>query len=229
VVIPSRYILPDAKRDGIILNAPEMRLYYFRPGANGQPPVLETYPVSVGRMDWSTPVGTTRIVKKVRHPSWRPPASIRREAEESGEPLPEVIPPGPANPLGDYALRLAIPGYLIHSTNKPFGVGMRVTHGCIRMYPEDIATLFPEVAVGTPVQIVNQPLKLGWLFDTLYIEVHPPLEEDDTGYEGLLQMAMDRLNGMWEKHPFQLDARALKAAVRERRSIPQAIGHAIAE
>ncbi|HFD78872.1 MAG TPA: LysM peptidoglycan-binding domain-containing protein [Gammaproteobacteria bacterium] len=227
VVIPSRYVLPNAERKGIILNAPEMRLYYFRPGHDGEPPVLETYPVSVGRMDWNTPVGTTRVVKKVRDPSWHPPESIRKEAEAKGESLPEVVPAGPDNPLGRYAMRLGIPGYLIHSTNKPFGVGMRVTHGCVRMYPEDIEKLFPEVPTGTPVQIVNQPVKLGWLFDTLYIEVHPPLEEDDKGYEGLLQLAMDQLNRMWEKRPFRLDVPALKQAVRARSGMPVAIGQAL--
>ncbi len=219
VIIPSRYILPSADRTGIVLNVPEMRLYFFPP--QSEPPgVVQTYPVSIGRMDWNTPLGRTAVASKTRNPSWHPPESIRLEAAASGEPLPEVIPPGPDNPLGNYALRLARPGYLIHSTNRPFGVGMRVTHGCIRMYPEDIEVLFPAIPVGTRVEIVNQPIKLGWLFDTLFIEVHPPLEEHQVPPELLLETAMDLVNAAWQQRPFVLDGHALQEALRQQRGIP---------
>jgi L,D-transpeptidase ErfK/SrfK len=226
VRIPGRYILPRATRTGIVLNVPEMRLYYFPPPNAGQPAQLQTYPVSIGRMDWATPLGTTKIATKTRHPSWRPPQSIRLEAAASGTPLPESVPPGPDNPLGDYALRLALPGYLIHSTNRPFGVGMRVTHGCIRMYPEDIEQLFPEVAVGTAVQIVNQPVKIGWLFDTLFVEVHPPLEEHAEQVATLMDTVMDLLNAAWVKRRFVLDAVALKAAVERADGVPVPVARA---
>jgi len=213
VVIPSRYILPRARRSGIVLNVSEMRMYYFPPPGKDSPASVETYPVSIGRMNWTTPLGTTRVVAKTRDPGWRPPQSIRDEAAEKGTPLPDYIPPGPDNPLGRYALRLGIPGYLIHSTNRPFGVGMRVSHGCVRMYPEDIEGLFPRVPVGTPVQIVNQPVKVGWLFDTLYIEIHPPLEEQTEASGTLLETAMDLVNKAWAERHFVLDVQALKAAV----------------
>jgi L,D-transpeptidase ErfK/SrfK len=142
-----------------------------------------TYPMSIGRMDWETPLGPTRVVSKVRDPSWYPPASVRAEHEADGRPLPRIVPPGPDNPLGGFAMRLALPGYLIHSTNRPAGVGMRVTHGCIRMFPEDIGFLFERVGIDTPVQIINEPVKLGWDGDELLIEVHrtldaPPLPRD---------------------------------------------------
>lgn len=178
VLLPTRYLLPDAPRSGLVLNVPEMRLYYFPPARQGETPVVMTFPVSVGRMDWSTPLGVTRVVQKVVNPSWYPPESVRKEAREDGRELPRVVPPGPDNPLGEHALRLDIPGYLIHGTNKPAGVGMRVTHGCVRMYPEDIAFLFEKVPVGTPVRIVNQSLKMGWDDSRVYLEAHEPLEED---------------------------------------------------
>lgn len=138
VILPTRYILPNAERTGLILNLPEMRLYYYPKTRPGETPVVITHPISVGRMDWETPLGMTKIVSKQVDPEWRPPQSIKDEHEKEGDPLPDVVRAGPDNPLGRYAMRLGIPGYLIHSTNKPYGVGMRVTHGCIRMYPEDI-------------------------------------------------------------------------------------------
>jgi L,D-transpeptidase ErfK/SrfK len=224
VVVPTRYILPRAERRGLVLNVPEMRLYYFPPTRPGQIEVVQTYPASIGRMDWTTPRGTTTVVAKTTHPDWHPPESIKLEAAARGNPLPDVIPSGPDNPLGNYALRLGLPGYLIHSTNKPYGVGMRVTHGCIRMYPEDIEVLFPEVPVGTPVQIVNQPVKVGWLGDTLFIEIHPPLDEDRANTD-MLMLAMDLVNAQWERRPFVLDGRALNTAIAEESGVPIAVGH----
>jgi len=229
VVIPSRYILPRAERNGIVLNVPEMRLYYFPPAAVGQPAVVQTYPVSIGRMDWATPIGLTEVLAKSENPSWRPPQSIREEAEASGEPLPELIPAGPDNPLGNYALRLTHQGYLIHGTNKPFGVGMRVTHGCVRMYPEDIEKLFPEVPVGTPVHIVDQPVKIGWLLDTLFIEVHPPLEEKQQDPAVLVETAMDLIYEVWEQQPLVLNGPALKEALEKKSGIPVAVGRSVSD
>ncbi len=178
VTLPTRYILPRAPREGVVLNLPELRMYYYPKPAKGEAPVVVTYPISIGRMDWQTPIGQTSVVRKVANPAWYPPESIRKEHAEDGRPLPKVVPAGPDNPLGAFAIRLAIPGYLIHSTNKPAGVGMRVTHGCIRMYPEDIEVLFSEIPVGEKVLIINQPYKVGWSLDGLYMEAHMPLEED---------------------------------------------------
>ncbi|MEL6868775.1 MAG: L,D-transpeptidase family protein [Pseudomonadota bacterium] len=175
IMLPTQFVLPDAPRRGVVLNLPEYRLYYFLPAKGKAPARVMTFPISIGRMDWETPLGKTRVVAKSERPSWYPPESIRKEHAEAGDPLPRVVPPGPDNPLGDYALRLGLPGYLIHGTNRPAGVGMRVTHGCIRMFPEDIAVFFASLPVGTPVRIVNQPVKLGWLNDALYVEAHVPL------------------------------------------------------
>ena len=178
ILIPSRFILPDAPREGIVVNLPEHRLYYFPPQVAGQPPMVRTYPISTARMDWNTPLGVTRIVTKEHMPNWYPPESVRREHAAKGDPLPKVVPPGPDNPLGEHKMRLAIPGgaYLIHGTNRPAGVGMQVTHGCIRMYPEDVAELFSLVAINTKVDLIDQTTKVGWSRGTLYVERHGPLE-----------------------------------------------------
>ena len=162
VVLPTRYVLPPGPRSGVVLNLAEYRLYYYPEPKAGEPATVMTYPISIGRMDWETPLGRTSIISKVRNPSWYPPESIRAEHAADGDPLPRIVPPGPQNPLGDYAMRLGLPGYLIHGTNRPSGVGMRVTHGCIRMFPEDIDYLFGRVDVSTPVRIINEPVKVGW-------------------------------------------------------------------
>jgi L,D-transpeptidase ErfK/SrfK len=181
VVLPSRFVLPDAPRSGIVLNVASKRLFYFPKPMPGRPQVVHTFPISIGREGWATPLGTTKVVSKKTDPPWRVPASVRKEHAENGDPLPAVVPPGPDNPLGRHAMRLALKGdYLIHGTNKPAGVGMRVSHGCIRMNPEDIAWLFPQVPIGLPVHIVNQPLLVGVAGGELFVEAHPGLEEDKT-------------------------------------------------
>lgn len=177
IVLPTRFILPDAPREGIVVNVAEMRVYYYPPPRTGESARVVTYPISIGRVDWQTPLGATSVIAKAKDPAWYPPESVRREHAEAGDPLPAMVPPGPDNPLGDYALRLGLPGYLIHGTNKPYGIGMQVTHGCLRLYPEDIEALFNAAPVGTPVHIVNQPYKAGWHAGELYLEVHPPLAE----------------------------------------------------
>jgi L,D-transpeptidase ErfK/SrfK len=178
VVLPTQFVLPDAPRQGLVLNLAAMRLFYYpRPGA-GEPPKVITHPIGIGREGWQTPLGTARITRKIVQPTWTVPASVRREHAENGDPLPPVVPPGPDNPLGDFAMRLSFPGYLIHGTNQPYGVGIRVSHGCVRLYPEDIARLFPEVPEGTPVTIVNQPYLAGLQNGQLYLEAHQPLAED---------------------------------------------------
>jgi L,D-transpeptidase ErfK/SrfK len=180
LTLPGRRILPPGPRDGIVVNLPEHRLYYYPKPRAGEAAVVITYPVSIGKMDWRTPLGETRIVSKVRNPSWYPPESVRKEHAERGDPLPKVVPSGPDNPLGNFAMRLAVGSgsYLIHGTNNPVAVGMAVTHGCIRMYPEDVAALFPLVPVGTKVRLVNEPVKIAWVGGQLLIEVHPPVDAE---------------------------------------------------
>jgi L,D-transpeptidase ErfK/SrfK len=181
VRLPMQHLLPNVPRTGIVVNLPDNRLYYFHEDSRHEP-VVEDYPISVGRMDWKSPIGVTKIVRKEKDPTWYPPKSVREtHLKDDGDILPESVPPGPKNPLGAYALRLGIPtgAYLIHGTNLPVGVGMQITHGCIRLYPEDIEALFAKVPVGMEVRLVNQRIKTGWVDGALYLEVHHPLEATD--------------------------------------------------
>jgi L,D-transpeptidase ErfK/SrfK len=197
IVIPGRHILPPGPRDGIIVNIPEHRIYYFPKPRKGQPPTVVTYPVSIGKMDWQTPMGLTHVVSKQANPSWNPPASVRAEHLANGDPLPNgSIGPGPDNPLGLFAMRLAIhPGdYLIHGTNNPLAVGMAVTHGCIRMYPEDVAAIFPTVPVGTKVYLINVPLKVAFVDGDLLLEAHPPVDAQGQTIDPVLSKFEELLN-----------------------------------
>ena len=177
VRLPMQHLLPNVPRTGIVVDLPDGRLYYFHNDAH-EHPVVESYPISIGQMDWKTPIGVTKIVVKEKNPTWYPPKSVREKHLQDGDVLPDSIPPGPANPLGAFAMRLGIPGgaYLIHGTNLPVGVGMQITHGCIRLYPEDIEILFKEVPVGMAVRLVNERFKTGWVDGALYLEVHRALE-----------------------------------------------------
>ncbi len=169
LILPTRHLLPDAPREGIVINLPEMRLYYFPP--DGSAP--QTFPIGVGRDGLNTPVGETKVIRKTEGPIWRPTPRMRKEDPE----LKAEYFPGPDNPLGTHALYLGWPTYAIHGTNKPFGIGRRVSSGCIRMYPEDIITLFGLVEPGTKVTVVNQPVKAAWIDNKLYIEAHPDIEQ----------------------------------------------------
>ena len=178
VLLPTQFVVPDVPREGIVLNIASKRLFYFSRAAEGEPQTVMTYPIGIGRVGWETPLGATEVVSKATNPHWFVPASVRREHAELGNPLPSVVPPGPDNPLGAYVLKLEMPGYLIHGTNQPYGVGMRVSHGCVRLYPENIELLFSLVDVGEPVQIINEPYLLGRHNGELYFEAHQALEDD---------------------------------------------------
>lgn len=222
VVIPTRFILPPGQREGVVVNVAEMRLYYYPPVAEGETPRVETYPVSVGRMDWKTPLGQTRIIAKAKDPAWYPPASIIQEHAEQGDNLPRVVPPGPDNPLGQYAMRLDIPGYLIHGTNRPQGVGMRVTHGCIRMLPEDIERLFPRLPMGTQVRLINEPLKIGWSESgILHVQAYPALEETQDSPTKRIDMTMDAVSTAVEGQGYPVDYARLRGMVESSVGIPQ--------
>jgi len=223
ITIPTLYVLPRAAQRGIVVNVAELRMYYF-PAQSGPLPEgvapgsrrVITHPISIGRMDWSTPLGVTTVTGKVANPSWYPPVSIREEHAARNDLLPRVVPPGPDNPLGKHAMRLGLPGYLIHGTNKPSGVGMRVTHGCVRMFPEDIEALYKTVPVGTPVNIVNQPVKIGWTADgTLYLEAHPALMESTVDGESVAAAAAAAVETIQES-PLTSLMRAYIAATDER-------------
>src|SRR5690554_6707504 len=174
ITLPSKYILPAGARSGIVMNLAEYRLYYYPKDK----PVVYTFPLGIGREGWSSPISETRIVMKTPNPGWTPPKSILREHEEAGDPLPAYVPPGPDNPLGPYKLTLGLPGYLIHGSNKKFGIGMRVSHGCFRMLNHNVLELASVVPVGTKVRIINEPYKFGFAQGKLYLEAHTPLSDD---------------------------------------------------
>ncbi|MGC8521467.1 MAG: L,D-transpeptidase family protein [Steroidobacteraceae bacterium] len=178
VIVPTQFILPDAPHVGIVVNVAAMRLFYFPPHKPGQPQVVITHPVGIGRLGWPTPTGLTEVVGHIAHPAWVVPRSILAEHAREGVPLPHVVPAGPTNPLGNWAMPLGWPGYLIHGTDKPAGVGRRVSHGCIHLYPEDIKQLFQQVPNGTPVRVVNQPFLFGWKDGRLYMQAYGPLQDD---------------------------------------------------
>ncbi len=172
VILPSQFILPYPEFQGVFINLAEMRLYYYLPVAEDGKRVVSTYPISIGREEWKTPVSSAKVVDKLVNPSWYPPKSVRREHAQMGDPLPSVVPPGEDNPLGEYALQLNLSGYFIHGTNRPEGIGMRVTHGCIRMRPEDISDLFHRIPRGTNVTIRFMPHKTVLADGVIYFEAH---------------------------------------------------------
>ena len=178
IVVPTQFIIPNAPRTGVVVNIAAMRLFYFPPHKSGEPQVVITHPIGIGKMGWATPEGVTKIVRRQADPTWRVPVSVIKEHRENGEELEKVIGPGPDNPLGRYAFYLQWPSYLIHGTNKPAGVGLRSSHGCIRLYPEDIAQLFNTVPIGTQVRVVNQPFEFGWHQGQLYMQPYDVLEDD---------------------------------------------------
>lgn len=191
IVLPTQYVLPKGKRSGVVLNIATKRLFYFPATAEDEAPYVLTYPIGIGRVGWETPVGQTTIVSKAKDPSWWPPASVREEHAKLGDPLPAVVPPGPDNPLGNRVLKLDMPGYLIHGTNQPYGVGMRVSHGCVRLYPENIEYLYELVAIGETVTIVNEPYQFGHRDGLLYFEAHAPLEDDELPADDRLVSLLD--------------------------------------
>lgn len=221
LTLPTMHILPDAPRKGIVINTADLRLYYYD-AEDG----YFSYPLGVGRDGYLTPTGTTKIVRKKDHPSWTLTASEIRDHPE----LPRVVPPGEDNPLGDYAMYLGWPSYLIHGTNTPWGIGRRTSRGCIRMYPEDIEWLFAKVPVGTPVTVVNQPVKLGWKDGELYVEVQPSTQQVDTMEETsksppppdpiALAQEADRIIAKAGEDAERLDWPAIERALADRQGYP---------
>lgn len=216
ITIPSEFVLPTTQK-GIVVNLPELRLYYFEP-TQGR---VITFPIGIGREGWNTPVGLTTIESKTKNPTWYVPESIRAERKTEGVELPKIVPPGPDNPLGDYKMRLAIPGgsFLIHGTNDPSGVGRRSSSGCIRMLPEDIEELYALVGVGAPVQILNEPNKIGWDGANLYLESHVPLE----GGKGNLAAMVDLVSKEAKKHHVKVDWEIAREVVEYQDGIPTII------
>ena len=222
ITLPMQHILPDAPREGIVINLSEMRIFYYK--VPGEAPL--TFPISIGRDGLQTPLGQTKIVRKKDGPTWRPTERMKKEDPT----LPDVVPPGPENPLGTHALYLGWPTYALHGTNKPYGIGRRVSSGCIRLYPEHIKQLFPQVPVGTKVSVVDQPVKAGWIGEQMYVEVHPTqeqsikIEEDGVleSYE-ITTEDMKRITAKAGVHADKIDWGMVRRAVQEHRGYPVSV------
>ena len=229
IMLPGRRILPPGPREGIVVNLPEHRLYYYPKPKKHEKPVVITYPVSIGKMDWTTPIGETRVIQKEKHPFWFPPEGVRKEHLANGDPLPPgPVKPGPDNPLGDFAMRLAAGNgtYLIHGTNNPMAVGMAITHGCIRMYPEDVAALFPQIPVGTKVWLVNAPVKVAFENGELLMEVHPQVDDEgqNTATEPDLELLSSKLDEALGTTTAAIHWDFAKQALQAANGIPTVVG-----
>jgi L,D-transpeptidase ErfK/SrfK len=231
VVVPTEFVLPAAPREGVVVNIAAMRIFYFPPRKKGQPQLVYTHPIGIGRVGWQTPEGSTKIVARQKDPVWIPPKSVRDEHAADGEKLPAKIPAGPDNPLGQYMFRLGWPTYLIHGTNKPYGVGMRSSHGCIRLYPEDIAVFFDLVPVGTKVTIVNQPYLFGWRNGAPYLQAYAVLEDDTRVHAKSGKREIDRMLGPKQReraraHDREIDWTRVAELARKPRAVPVPVGPA---
>lgn len=221
LIIPSMYVLPDEERKGIVINLSELRLFYFISDKQ-----VMTFPIAIGKDGWETPTGSTKIVRKRKNPVWIPPQSIREENPN----LPDIIPAGPDNPLGEYALNLGFPAYVIHGTNRPYSVGKRSSHGCIRLYPEDISKLFKAVDEGVEVNIIDEQYKIGWQSGKLFVEVMPTQKQTDfivrnkavkpVAIPELHEVINNRLSNGYRK----IEKNFVEEMVRKRNGIPTEIG-----
>jgi L,D-transpeptidase ErfK/SrfK len=218
IILPQSFILPDAPRSGIVINLAAMRLFQFK--GNSESLTVLTYPVGVGTEERPSPMGQMRVERKVNRPTWYVPASIAKAHLKKGDPLPATVPPGPQNPLGEYALYLSAQSYLIHGTNKPASIGLRATNGCFRLYPEDVKRLYESTPVKTPVSIVNQPYLLGQSNGVVYLEVHGSTEDVDTAE---LDKIYAKLKTIEKKSGRTLDWSNVKKVLAEARGIPAPI------
>jgi L,D-transpeptidase ErfK/SrfK len=220
VLLPLQFILPDAPHKGIILNLANMRLFYY---PKQQPDKVFTYPVGIGREGWNTPMGLTSIVAKKANPTWVVPESIHQEHAEKGDSLPNVVAAGPDNPLGLFAMRLGFPRYLMHGTNKPYGIGMQVSHGCVQLYPEDIEVLFKKASVGMPVRIIHQPYLTAWHEDMLYLEANEPLQKWAQDKSRLKKQLLKQLHQISSKKNVAIDWDKVDRIIQRSDGIPTPI------
>lgn len=217
IILPLSFILPDAPRKGIVINLAAMRLFQFQENGESEPTTVLTYPVGVGTEERPSPTGQMFVKRKITRPIWYVPASIAKEHQEKGDPLPAKVLPGPLNPLGEYALYLNKSGYLIHGTNKPSSIGLRATNGCIRLYPEDIKKLYKSTPVKTQVSIVNQPYLVGQRNGVVYIEVHLPPEKLETDE---FDKMYEKLRNIEKESGRMLDWAKIKKVLAEAMGIP---------
>jgi L,D-transpeptidase ErfK/SrfK len=226
ITIPGRFIVPPVDHKGIVINLPQHRLFYFPKGGRHDQPIVITYPVSPGEGDFPTPVGVTRIIRKVPHPVWIPTAHILKAHEQAGDPIPKVWAAGPDNPMGEWALETTLSHgeIYIHGTNNPMAIGMSVTHGCVRLYPEDIAALYPVVRVGTPVTIVNEPVLASLQDGDLYLEVHPPTNSNHVPAPPDFDQISQIIDTAIGKNVVAIDWDRVRQVAAQANGIPQLIG-----
>jgi L,D-transpeptidase ErfK/SrfK len=222
IAIPASHILPPLPHNGIVINLPEMRMYYY--ASDG---VVKSYPIGIGRVGKTIPLAHTSVIRKAEHPVWIPPDDIRAFNQEQGVKLPQVMPAGPDNPLGPYAIYLQIPTYLIHSTIYPDSIGRRASFGCIRMHESDIKDFFPLVRARTPVTIVDMPNKVGWDSSSLYLEAHQPLEEHSNEYYASYKGMVDTVAGVTQNTPTFVDWQEVADIAEIRDGTPHEIGFKI--
>lgn len=228
VVVPTQFVLPNAPRTGIVINVAAMRVFYFPKREAGKPAVVYTYPIGIGKVGWKTPEGTTRVTAKRKDPVWRPSVQLRKDKADEGDPVDAVVPAGPDNPLGKFEFVLGWPSYLIHGTNKPYGVGLRSSHGCVRLYPEDIEQLFSMTPIGTPVTVVNQPFVFGWRDNKLYLQPYTVLEDDPRNWQKaqktLLAKSLSKQIGKdLKQKSLELDWEAVSEVTHRPRGLPVAV------
>jgi L,D-transpeptidase ErfK/SrfK len=207
------------------VNVAEMRIFYYPPHKKGEPETVYTHPIGIGKVGWKTPEGSTKIVSRQKDPVWVVPKSVRAEHAEDGEKLPAQVPAGPDNPLGQYEFRLGWPSYLIHGTNKPYGVGMRSSHGCMRLYPEDIAVFFDLIPIGTKVTVVNQPYLFGWRDGTLYLQAYAVMEDDSRNWSKdrkrlLANLLHPKQRGKIAQHDDEIDWQRVGDLAHSPRAVP---------
>ncbi|EGV28423.1 ErfK/YbiS/YcfS/YnhG family protein [Thiorhodococcus drewsii AZ1] len=216
VMVPSLFVLPNVPREGIVINRAEKRLYYYPPE---DPSEVRIYTISVGKDAMGTPLGNFKVIQKRKDPTWTPGPNVRAMHAARGDILPPQVPPGPDNPLGRYAMRLSNPDYLIHGTSMPWGLGMEVSGGCIRMYPEGVEELFGLVDVDTPVAIIDQPYKVGWRGNDLYLEVQTGEKSVRQSARSVIPEAVANAEGV------EVDWEGVERAVKEDSGVPQVVGH----
>ena len=220
VIIPVKHLLPTETRQGIVVNLPEMRMYYFPTGSHE----VFTYPIGIGKLGKMIPIRNAVVTYKKENPTWTPPKDIREFNLEQGIVLPKVMPPGPDNPLGPYAIYMTIPTYLIHSTIFPESIGKRASFGCIRMYEADMTELFPSVQRGIPITIINKPVKVGWENDELFLEAHQPLEEHSGAADANLPGMVHVLSNQAKDQAVLIDWQMVAYIAKERDGLPHSVG-----
>jgi L,D-transpeptidase ErfK/SrfK len=221
VMIPTQHMLPNVPRKGIVINLPEMRMYYY---AGNE---VHTFPIGIGKPGKTIPVTTSKVTYKKTNPYWYPPQDIREFNLQQGVILPRVLPPGPDNPLGVYAIYMSVPTYLIHSTIFPESVGRRASFGCIRMYENDIEEFFPTISKGIPIEILNEPVKVGWQDKALFMEAHEPLEEYNDDPTATLPGMVHKIVEHTKNNPVLVDWQEVSFIAQAKDGTPHKIGEPI--